>query len=136
MSIEVIPMKAFDEGGQSVMEFALIVPFFLMFLLSIIYGGMFMSDYLALKHVANSAAQAATLNGNIDGEAVLKEKTVLMLSNDLNFDVTRLKNGSTDTNFVQVTATAKIVKSKLPTMAQNWFGTEIKSVSAPEYKSD
>ena len=126
------------QDGQSVMEFALIVPFFLMFLLSIIYGGMFMSDYLALKHAANSAAQAATLESNvIEDEDVLKEKTVLMLSDNLSFDVERLKkDDSTDTNFVQVTATAKIVKSKLPTMAQDWFGTEIKSVSAPEYKPD
>ena len=124
------------QDGQSVMEFALIVPFFLMFLLSIIYGGMFMSDYLALKHVANSAAQAATLEGNIEGDAVLKANTVLMLSDNLTFDVERLKDGATDTNFVRVTATANIVKSKLPTMAQDWFGTEIKSVSAPEYKPD
>ena len=125
------------QDGQSVMEFALIVPFFLMFLLSIIYGGMFMSDYLALKHAANSAAQAATLECNIEGDAVLKANTVLMLSDNLSFEVERLKkDDSTDTNFVQVTATAKIVKSKLPTMAQDWFGTEIKSVSAPEYKPD
>ncbi|MBQ9479626.1 MAG: pilus assembly protein, partial [Selenomonadaceae bacterium] len=52
------------QRGQSIIEFAVIVPFFLMFMLSVIYGGMMISDYLALKHVAGTAARVATLSGN------------------------------------------------------------------------
>lgn len=47
--------------GQSVVEFALVLPFFLLIVMGVIYFGMYFSDYVALNNIARSAAREASL---------------------------------------------------------------------------
>lgn len=47
--------------GQSLVEFALVVPFFLLLLFAIIYCGMLFHDYSTLSSVARSAAREAAI---------------------------------------------------------------------------
>ena len=49
------------QKGQSIIEFALVLPLFLLLLLGLIYVGMFMADYLALSSVARSSAREASI---------------------------------------------------------------------------
>ena len=62
-------MRKFQKG-QSIVEFALVLPLFFLLLWGFIYLGMFFADYLMLNDVARSCAreasliQASTLKGN------------------------------------------------------------------------
>lgn len=47
--------------GQSLVEFALVVPFFLFLVFAIIYAGMLFHDYSALSSIARSAAREAAI---------------------------------------------------------------------------
>ena len=47
--------------GQSLVEFALVVPFFLFLVFAIIYGGMLFHDYSTLTGIARSAAREAAI---------------------------------------------------------------------------
>ena len=122
------------QRGQSIIEFAVIVPFFLAFMLSVIYGGMMISDYLALKHVAGTAARVATLDGSsgasIDSanETVLKNSTALMVCDTLTLEPSIVK----DSKFVYVTASATV---KIP-IVKRYFTDKLKATSAPEFKGD
>lgn len=51
------------QKGQSIVEFSLILPLFLLFFLGIIYFGSYFSDYLTLSTIArNSAREAAVVS--------------------------------------------------------------------------
>ena len=50
------------QKGQSVVEFALILPFFIFFLFGIIYFGMGFADYVALNDIARGSARAASIS--------------------------------------------------------------------------
>ncbi len=126
--------RPFRQRGQSILEFAVIVPGFLALMLLVIYGGMMISDYLALKHVAGTAARVATLTDttaeiSTANETVLKNNTALMVCKDLTLTPAKL----TDGDFVCVTASATInVK-----FVKDYFGGsdgKLKATSAPEYK--
>ncbi|MBR1580669.1 MAG: pilus assembly protein [Selenomonadaceae bacterium] len=126
------------QRGQSIIEFAVIVPFFLTFMLSVIYGGMMISDYLALKHVAGTAARVATLSGSTASissanQTVLKNSTALMVCDTLTLTPNIVKDSSDDdTKFVYVTASATV---KIP-IVKRYFTDELKATSAPEFKGD
>lgn len=47
--------------GQSLVEFALVIPFFLFLVFAIIYAGMLFHDYSALSSIARSAAREAAI---------------------------------------------------------------------------
>ncbi len=53
-------MRKFQQG-QSIVEFALVLPLFFFLLWGFIYFGMFFSDYLMLNDVARSCAREASL---------------------------------------------------------------------------
>lgn len=139
--IELLPKGR--QRGQSIIEFAVIVPGFLAFMLVIIYGGMMISDYLALKHVAGTAARVATRVATLSGstasissanETVLKNSTALMVSKDLKLTPSIVKNSSEEnTDFVYVTASATV---NIPIVEKYFGSSELKAVSAPEYKGD
>jgi Flp pilus assembly protein TadG len=58
-------MKIKRQKGQSIVEFALVLPFLLAFILSIVYFGFVFSDYLALNSLARTIARDAALaDGN------------------------------------------------------------------------
>lgn len=50
-----------NERGQDVIEFALVMPFLLMFLFGIAYIGFLFSDYLTLNNLARSSAREASI---------------------------------------------------------------------------
>ena len=75
--------KIFWRRGQSAVEFTLILPFFVLVLLSTIYLGMFVVDYVTLDNAANAAARhAATNGGTIDqtDKNKIKNNTKLFLT--------------------------------------------------------
>jgi Flp pilus assembly protein TadG len=49
------------EKGQSLVEFALVIPFFLFLVFAIIYAGMLFHDYSTLTGIARSAAREAAI---------------------------------------------------------------------------
>ena len=49
------------QRGQSIVEFALIFPFFLLLLFGIIYTGMLFADYISLNDIARSSAREAAI---------------------------------------------------------------------------
>ena len=65
-------MRKYNKG-QALVEFALVLPFFLLFVFGIIYSGMMFYDYSTLSNVARSAAREraitamSTDNDTIEG---------------------------------------------------------------------
>ena len=57
--------------GQSLVEFALVVPFFLFLLFAIIYGGMLFHDYSTLPGIARSAAREAAIVTGTDYSGII-----------------------------------------------------------------
>jgi len=51
------------QRGQSMVEFAIVIPFFLIFIMGIAYFGAAISDYIALNNMARSCAREASLSG-------------------------------------------------------------------------
>lgn len=49
------------QKGQSVVEFALVLPLFLLLVMGIFYIGMVMADYLTLSSIARSSAREAAI---------------------------------------------------------------------------
>ena len=52
-----------SQRGQSMVEFAIVIPFFLVFIMGIAYFGAAISDYIALNNMARSCAREASLGG-------------------------------------------------------------------------
>ena len=50
-----------NNKGQSLVEFALVIPFFLLLVFGIIYSGMLFHDYSTLSNLARSAAREAAI---------------------------------------------------------------------------
>ena len=51
------------QRGQSMVEFGIVIPFFLVFIMGIAYFGAAISDYIALNNIARSCAREASLGG-------------------------------------------------------------------------
>ena len=51
------------QRGQSMVEFAIVIPFVLVFIMGIAYFGAAISDYIALNNMARSCAREASLGG-------------------------------------------------------------------------
>lgn len=49
--------------GQVIVEFALILPFFLLVMFGIIYSGMMFHDYSTLSNIARASAREAAISG-------------------------------------------------------------------------
>lgn len=52
-----------SQRGQSMLEFGIVIPFFLVFIMGIAYFGAAISDYIALNNMARSCAREASLGG-------------------------------------------------------------------------
>ena len=62
------------QGGQDIVEFALMVPLFLLFIFTIMYFGFLYGDYITLSSLARSAAREAAIEGeSIPDESKLPE---------------------------------------------------------------
>lgn len=62
--------------GQVIVEFALILPFFLLMLYGIIYSGMMFHDYSTLSNIARASAREAAISGAPLDSATNRYKTV------------------------------------------------------------
>lgn len=51
------------QRGQSMVEFGIVIPFFLIFIMGIAYFGAAISDYIALNNMARSCAREASIGG-------------------------------------------------------------------------
>ena len=51
------------QRGQSMVEFGIVIPFFLVFIMGIAYFGAAISDYIALNNMARSCAREASIGG-------------------------------------------------------------------------
>ena len=76
-------IKFFRRRGQAVVEFALILPIFVLILLATIYLGMFILDYVTLDAAASYAARYVAVHGE-DSEFTTKvhdkvQSTTLLL---------------------------------------------------------
>ena len=54
-----------NQKGQAVVEFAVVLPLFLLVLFGIIYSGMLFYDYSSLSNLARSGAREAAISQNI-----------------------------------------------------------------------
>ncbi len=54
------------QKGQVIFEFALILPFLLLFVCGIIYSGMLFHDYSTMSNIARSAAREAAISPTSD----------------------------------------------------------------------
>lgn len=67
------------QRGQSMVEFGIVIPFFLIFIMGIAYFGAAISDYIALNNMARSCAREASL----DGPSTYRQLENKYLSQDL-----------------------------------------------------
>ncbi|MBQ3367137.1 MAG: pilus assembly protein [Acidaminococcaceae bacterium] len=63
-------MKKLKQKGQAVIEFAVVLPLFLLFLFGIIYSGMLFYDYISLSNLARSAAREAAIVQNLTPDKI------------------------------------------------------------------
>ena len=63
------------EKGQAIVEFALVLPFFLMLCFGIIFTGLLFSDYLTLSNLARESARTASIEGNDHYDAIKQAGT-------------------------------------------------------------
>ena len=59
------------QKGQALVEFALIVPFFLLLVFGIIYSGMLFYDYSTLSNVARSAAREKAITETASNDEII-----------------------------------------------------------------
>ena len=90
------------QKGQALVEFALIIAFFLLLIFGLIYSGLLFHDYNTLSNTARSAAREAALlpvtASDNDYKSIkdhyLGKTTVTSLYTQQSFDVTPESNGS------------------------------------------
>lgn len=115
------------QKGQSIVEFALVLPLFMIFVFGIVYFGMVMTDYLMLSSIARSSAREAAVasaEDYKDNYANIRkryEDTKLPIAifdwqptNRKNFDIayeTEKENDGTHVQNVKVTMKAELNKT-------------------------
>ena len=65
-------MKKLKQKGQAVIEFAVVLPLFVLFLFGIIYSGMLFYDYISLSNLARSAAREAAIVQDLNDDKIGK----------------------------------------------------------------
>jgi Flp pilus assembly protein TadG len=63
-------MKKLKQKGQAIIEFAVVLPLFVLFLFGIIYSGMLFYDYISLSNLARSAAREAAIVQTLDSDQI------------------------------------------------------------------
>ena len=58
------------QKGQALIEFALVLPFFLLLVFSLIYTGMLFHDYSTLSNIARTAARERAITENVETETL------------------------------------------------------------------
>jgi len=87
------------QHGQSIVEFAIVLPFFLLLLFGIFYSGMLFHDYSSLSNIARSAAREAAVTSGTNYSDIKthyqNQKLLTSLYRRETFDI---KKGKNDTN--------------------------------------
>lgn len=110
------------QKGQSLVEFALVIPFFLLLIFGLIYSGMLFHDYTSISNMARSAAREAAVTDGVDYSAIQNfysqqnRSTLTSLYAQQSFNVT---TGSDDNEvYVRIhmvrTATSPVMEIVLP----------------------
>ena len=141
------------QKGQSIIEFALVLPLFLLLVFGLFYIGMFLADYLTLSSIARSSAREAAIIQDVNEiqnkypkvKEKYKNATLPMdiykwePKNKTNFDI-EYKN-----NNVVVTMKAKLnengillanIVNKLADSTNSNFDLQITYTMYSEYKSN
>lgn len=140
-------MRKFQKG-QSIVEFALILPFFFLLLWGLVYFGLFFSDYLMLNSAARSCAREASLASSEDAlkdlattyQKQIKDKQVTNLYGLKKLTVTAESNDKSKTNKDVVVVINEDIKSadknssSLYQVFKNFIGTAAKKDFAITYR--
>lgn len=59
------------QKGQALIEFALVLPFFLLLVFSLIYTGMLFHDYSTLSNIARTAARDRAITSSVDDNVII-----------------------------------------------------------------
>ena len=94
------------QKGQVIIEFALILPLFLILLFGIIYCGMLFYDYISLSNIARSAAREAAIVQTLDDAQ--KGKIENYYTKKMSSLLTSLYTPSTDPSDPTSTYTIKV----------------------------
>ena len=83
--------------GQSIVEFAIVLPFFLLLLFGIFYSGMLFHDYSTLSNIARSAAREAALDPTKNYSNIITHyQNQEMLTSLYRKDTFEIKKGEND----------------------------------------
>ena len=93
------------QKGQSIIEFALVAPLFLMLVFGMMYGGMMMADYLALKNLAGNVARICS-NVSTEEEANAKINTAIKKTTLIFCKTETIASNSTPTGWIRVDGVA------------------------------
>lgn len=136
--------------GAAMVEFALVVPFFFMLMMSIIYGALVMHDINSLNELTRAAVRYGAVQASGIDEASKKDAIIQYIKDngndsmvlykidyatgitvDSNLDV-KLGNDSSDAQTekaVSVTVTAKMVDD-MPKLFMDYFPADLKNISS------
>ena len=100
-------MKRLKQKGQAIIEFAVVLPLFVLFLFGIIYSGMLFYDYISLSNLARSAAREGAIVQNFDNNSSVRTQIETYYSTKTNSLLTQLYepvpySGSDPTKIVKV----------------------------------
>lgn len=99
----------FKQKGQTIVEFALVLPIFCLFLFGIFYAGMFAVDYAALNNYARNMARAEVVGMSY----TTQKKPDLLL--DKWYEKSGTPNIERSTDGTEITATVDVkFKDSLP----------------------
>ena len=82
----------YKQDSQALVEFALILPFFIFILFGIIYMGFILSDYLALNNMARSSAREASLTDSANYDHI-RNTYYKQYAGNLNTNLLQLQSG-------------------------------------------
>ncbi|WP_027405857.1 TadE/TadG family type IV pilus assembly protein [Anaerovibrio sp. RM50] len=116
------------QKAQAIVEFAIVLPLFLMFLVGLIYFGFFFADYLTVSNTTRNIAHEVALSENPNVQEIINQKTaqVTLIS-----DVFVWKPNESKYLNVGYSSDGKdvVVKSHLDYSSSSYFGKIMKSVN-------
>ena len=137
--------------GAAMVEFALVVPFFFMLLLSIVYGALVMHDINSLNEITRNAVRYGSV---IDSGVSFDDKKTAMVNfvkdkangtlflyevkNGTQVEVVdseiSVGNSSSESSFkdqsIKLTVTAKMNETGMPTLFMDYFPKDLKTISS------
>lgn len=121
------------QRGQAVVEFALVLPFFLMLLFGILLSGLLFADYMTLSNVARSSAREAALGGNTaEISQAYKDNTQLMTNLYLWNDAIDFSDGDLP-NSIEATITTNLNTSFPGVSVLDFFGMPLPATYTIKY---